>query len=129
MADPDISFAIWNGHGLNSPARRLAVYQAISPANAAMVCIQETKMVVILDRVVRECLGPSFDEFFYLPADGTRGGILLAWQSARVLVSHPHYSVNAVTARISIGADQSWWFTGVYGPQSDVDKRAFLQEQ
>jgi hypothetical protein len=105
MADPDISFAIWNGRGLNSPARRLAIYQAISPANAAVVCIQETKMAVILDRVVRECLGPSFDEFFYLPADGTRGGILLAWQSTRVSVSHPHYSTNAVTARISIGAD------------------------
>jgi exonuclease III len=128
MADPDISFAIWNGRGLNSPARRLAVYQAISPANAAVVCIQETKMAVISDRVVRECLGPSFDELFYLPADGTRGGILLAWQSAWVSVSHPHYSANAVTARISIGADQSWWFAGVYGPQSDVDKCAFLQE-
>jgi hypothetical protein len=128
MVDPDISFAIWNEHGLKSPARRLAVYQAISPANVVVVCIQETKMAVISDHVVRECMGPSFDEFFYLPAEGTCGGILLAWQSTRVSVSHPHYSTNAVTARISIGANQSWWFTGVYGHQSDVDKRAFLQE-
>jgi hypothetical protein len=126
MADPDISFAIWNGCGLNSPARRLAVYQAISPANTAVVCIQETKMVVISDHVVRECLGSSFDMFFFLPGDGTRGGILLAWQSAQVSVSHPHYTENAITACISIGVDQSWWFTGVYGPQRDVDKRAFL---
>jgi hypothetical protein len=59
MSDPDISFAIWDGRGLNSPARRLAVYQAISLANAAMVCIQETNMAVIFDHVVRECLGPS----------------------------------------------------------------------
>jgi hypothetical protein len=63
---PDISFAIWNGRGLNSPARRLAIFQAISPANAAVVCIQETKMAVISDRVVRDCLGPSFDKFFFL---------------------------------------------------------------
>jgi hypothetical protein len=48
MANPDISFAIWNGRGLNSPARRLVVYQTISPANAAMVCIQEKKMTVNL---------------------------------------------------------------------------------
>jgi exonuclease III len=128
MVDAHISFAIWNGHGLNSPARHLAVYQAISSANAAVVCIQETKMTVISDRLVRECLGPSFDEFFYLPTDSTHGGILLAWQSTRVPVSLPHYSTNAVTARISIMEDKSWWFTGVYGPQSDVDKRAFLQE-
>jgi hypothetical protein len=79
MADPDISFAIWNGRGLNSPARRLAVFQAISPANAVVVCIQETKMAVISDRVVRDFLGPSFDKFFFLPANGTCGGILLAW--------------------------------------------------
>jgi exonuclease III len=106
----------------------LAVYQAISLANAAVVCIQETKMAVISDRVVRDCLGPSFDKFFFLPAIGTRGGILLAWQSALVSVSHSHFSTNALTARISIGVDQSWWFTGVYGPQRDVDKCAFLQE-
>jgi hypothetical protein len=82
-----------------------------------MVCIQETKMAVISDRVVRDCLGPSFDKFFFLPAVGTRGGILLAWQSALVSVSHLHLSTNAITARISIGTDQSWWFTGVYGPR------------
>jgi hypothetical protein len=116
MSDPDISFAIWNGRGLNSPARCLAVYQAISPTNAAMACIQETKMVVISDCMVSECLGPSFDDFFFLPANGTRGGILLAWQFALVSITHPHFTVNAVTARISIGVDQSWWFTGVYGP-------------
>jgi hypothetical protein len=86
------------------------------------------KMAIISDHVLRECLGPSFDKFFFLPADGTRGWILVAWQSTRVSVSHPHYSVNAVTAHISIGVDQSWWFTRVYGPQKDVDKRAFLQE-
>jgi exonuclease III len=128
MSDLDISFAIWNGRGLNSPARCLAVYQAISPANAAVVCIQETKMAVISDRIVCECLGSPFDKFFFLPADGTHGGILLAWQSVLVSISHPHFTANALTARISIGGGQSWWFTGVYGPQSDVDKRAFLQE-
>jgi hypothetical protein len=125
MTDLNISFAIWNGRGLNSPARRLAVYQAISLANAAVVCFQETKMAVISDRVVRDCLGPSFDKFFFLRTDGTHGGILLAWQYALVLVSHPHFTANALTAHISIGNDQSWWFTSVYGPQTDADNRAF----
>jgi hypothetical protein len=45
-----------------------------------------------------------------------------------VSISHPHLSTNALTARISIGGDQGWWFTGVYSPQRDVDKRAFLRE-
>jgi hypothetical protein len=85
-------------------------------------------MAVISDRVVRECLGSPFDKFYFIPADGTCGGILLAWQSALVSISHPHFTTNALTMRISIGGDQSWWFTGVYGPQSDMDKRAFHQE-
>jgi exonuclease III len=117
----DLCIAIWNARGLNSPVRRLAVAQAISPSQAAVVCLQETKMAVISDRVVWECLGPAFDEFFYLPAEGTRGGILLAWQSALVSISNPHYTDNAITARITIGGSVSWWFTGVYGPQSDAD--------
>jgi hypothetical protein len=78
--------------------------------------------------MLREYLGPSFDKFFFLPVDGTHGGILLAWQSALVLVSNPHFSMNAVTTRVSMGVDQSWWFTGVYGPQRDVDKCALLQK-
>jgi exonuclease III len=69
----DVCIAIWNARGLNSPVRRLAVSQTISPARAAVVCLQETKMAVISDRVVRECLGPAFDGFYYLPAVGTRG--------------------------------------------------------
>jgi hypothetical protein len=85
-------------------------------------------MEIISDRVVWECLGPAFDGFFYLPAEGTRGGILLDWQSALVSVSNPHLTANAISTRITVGGTVSCWFTGVYGPQSDTDKRSFLQE-
>jgi exonuclease III len=115
----DVCVAIWNARGLNSSARRLAVYQAISPSRPAVVCLQETKMAVITDRVVREALGPSFDGFYFLPAAGTRGGILLAWQSALVSVSNPHLTENAITAHVTVGDGDRWWFTGVYGPQSE----------
>ena len=75
-----------------------------------------------------ECLGVAFDGFLYLPAVGSRGGILLAWQSEYVTVTNPHMTTNALTASISIGGDQAWWFTGVYGPQGVGAKHAFLQE-
>jgi exonuclease III len=124
----DICIAIWNARGLNSLDRRLAVSQAISPSRAVVVCLQETKKATISDRVVRDCLGPVFDGFFYLPAEGTRGGILLAWQSALVSISNPHLTMNAIMARITFGGGHNWWFIGVYGPQSDMEKRSFLQE-
>jgi hypothetical protein len=85
-------------------------------------------MAVISDHVVRGFLGPAFDEFFYLPAEGTRGGIMLAWQSGLVSITNPHLMAYSITARITVGGGHSWWFTRVYGPQDDVDTIAFLQE-
>lgn len=47
--------------------------------NATIVCLQETKMNQISDVDVLHTLGSRFkNEFAFLPADGTRGGILLA---------------------------------------------------
>jgi hypothetical protein len=45
-----------------------------------------------------------------------------------VALSNPHYSPNAITARVGGAGDSGWWFTGVYGPQSDPDKVLFLQK-
>ena len=41
-----------------------------------LVCLQETKMDVMDQFTVMQCLGPSFDGFSYLPAEETRGGSL-----------------------------------------------------
>jgi hypothetical protein len=73
-------------------------------------------------------VGRAFDSFFFLPAVGTRGGILLAWKSDVVAISNPHYSDNALTVRVGDVGTTGWWFTGVYGPLSNVDKCLFLQE-
>jgi hypothetical protein len=44
-----------------------------------VICLQKTKLANISSSIVRNTLGPGFDnKFLYLPANGTRGGILLA---------------------------------------------------
>lgn len=69
------------------------------------------------------------DQFFYLPAVGTRGGILLAWDPLVVQLSNPHYTDNTVTALVKpVGSPAQWWITGVYGPHQQVQKEEFLQE-
>jgi hypothetical protein len=45
-----------------------------------------------------------------------------------VTISKPHLSDNAITARVGGVGPARWWFTGVYGPQSDADKCLFLCE-
>lgn len=65
---------------------------------------------------------------FFLPAEHTRGGILVAWrESGFSAISHRihQHSVSVLFQ----GADEpEWWFTGVYGLQSDADKIGILEE-
>jgi DNA phosphorothioation-dependent restriction protein DptG len=69
--------------GLNSGARQEDLKQIVATFRPDFVCIQETKMAQISQSVVKNSLGQEFDNnFFLLPADGTRGGILLAARAA-----------------------------------------------
>jgi exonuclease III len=93
-----------------------------------IVCFQETKINLFYSGLVLETLGPNFDDYVYLPADGTRGGILLAWHSRTVTITDPIFITNAPSAKVSTAGAVPWWIYVVYGPQEDADKIAFLQE-
>jgi hypothetical protein len=85
-------------------------------------------MALIYSSIVMEALGPEFDDYNYLPAQGTRGGILLAWKSRDVSITAPLFTMNAITAKVTVGTNTPWWILVVYGPQEDEDKISFLQE-
>ena len=79
--------------------------------------------------IVRQCLGTKYENFFYLPAVGTRGGILVARDAAVTRLSNPHYTNHTLTALVMCPKDERpWWLTCVYGPQEEVDKVVFLQD-
>uniref|UniRef100_A0A453F1H8 Endonuclease/exonuclease/phosphatase domain-containing protein n=1 Tax=Aegilops tauschii subsp. strangulata TaxID=200361 RepID=A0A453F1H8_AEGTS len=67
-------------------------------------------------------------DYTYLPAQGTRGGILLAWKSSTVTITAPLLTMNALTAKVTTATGAPWWLSVVYGPQEDADKIAFMQE-
>ena len=92
---------VWNVRGLNSPVRRSTTYQVVAAADPAFACLQETKIEVMTLDIVRHYLGNKFENFFYLPAAGTRGGILIAWDETVVKLSNPHYTTNTVTTLVS----------------------------
>jgi exonuclease III len=75
-----------------------------------------------------ETLGSEFDDYVYLLARGTRGGILLAWKSRVVTISDPEFTNNTISAKVSTSSGEPWWLTIVYGPQDTADKIKFLQE-
>jgi hypothetical protein len=85
-------------------------------------------MALIYSSTVLEALGLDFDDYTYLPAIGTRGGILLAWKSRIVSITDPMFTTNAITAKVSMGSNTPCWITVVYGPQENGDNINFLQE-
>ena len=126
----DLSPAVlsWNPRGLNDQAKRDAVREFVSTLSVNLVCLQETKMEVIDRFVVNQCLGPAFDEFFFLPAVGTRGGILLAWDSTVLTISNLSLDSFSITREVSYREGGVWWLTAVYGPQANEEKQLFLRE-
>lgn len=67
---------IWNLRGLNKKARHDAVRVMIDSTCPDLVCLQETKKESISHQLVLSTLGSDYDGFIYLPAIGTRGGVI-----------------------------------------------------
>jgi hypothetical protein len=74
-----------------------------------------------------QTLGNDFLDFAYLPANGTRGGILFAWKPDYITGSDHDFRRFSVTTRFAHG-DNSWWLTTVYGPHTDDEQVEFLNE-
>lgn len=79
MSEQNCCIFNWNVRGLNNPTRRKVVKDLVRDNSSTIVCLQEMKLDFIDDQIVMETLGPEFvDHFVYLPAQSTRGGVLLA---------------------------------------------------
>ena len=77
MLEHNCNILNWNVRGLNNPARRKVVKDLVQETRSTIVSIQETKLQDITPELVVEILGQQFvQNFAFLPADGTRGGIL-----------------------------------------------------
>jgi hypothetical protein len=119
---------IWNARGLNNPARRGVVKTVMEDASASVVCLSESKLETVTPFVIAETLGTRFDGFVYLPAIGTAGGIIVAWQSAEVRVLRSRVDQFSVSIELAVAGGDPWWLTAVYGPTVDALKPAFLDE-
>jgi len=93
-----------------------------------VVCLQETKIAFMNQRIFLSVFGTAYDKYVELPADGTRGGILIAWKSNICQILASRVDNYSISVQFEEHEGRNWWFTGVYGPQDDVDKIAFLQE-
>jgi hypothetical protein len=83
-----------------------------------IVCIQKTKLHSVNVSTILATLGQNFiDHFTVLPADGTKGGIILACSQEYYSMSQIEVRQFSVTVTIKRKIDnEEWTLTGVYGP-------------
>jgi endonuclease/exonuclease/phosphatase family metal-dependent hydrolase len=67
----------WNVRGLNQGCERLKIRILLRQWKADIICLQETKMELISNNIVRSLWGCQFLDLCYLPSSGASGGILL----------------------------------------------------
>ena len=67
------SILVWNARGLNQADRRNSVRDVIRSTNAPIVCLQETKVADLSQRLFLSVFGTAYDKFVDLSAIGTRG--------------------------------------------------------
>ena len=106
----------WNVRGLNNPARRKVVCDIVRQYRATIVCVQESKLAVVDNVIVMEAFGPQFaNNFCYLPADGTRGGIIIAASTDYFDLAQSGITDHTVSARITMrSCGQTWTLSAVY---------------
>lgn len=128
----NINILSWNVRGLNSRARRDCIRTLADDAKVSLVCLQETKLDVVNRTTILSTLGINFQEFVYLPAVDTRGGILIAARANEVSLGDLHLGCFTVTVRVhahvNSSDDRTWWITVVYGPQENFQKGLFMDE-
>jgi exonuclease III len=71
---------IWNVRGVNDRGHRDTVRKVVVSCKPILICLQETKLALIDFHVMLSIFGRDYRDFVYLPAQGTRGGILVTWR-------------------------------------------------
>jgi exonuclease III len=115
--------------GINCPARHEVVRNLVKLAKSTVFFLQETKVATINDSFVGEVLGQRMVGYSYLPANHTRGGILVGWNEDLIEVTNIMPKVHSLTMNTIIRESSSAFLPiVVYGPSDDTSKPEFLQE-
>lgn len=76
-----IKIVSWNVRGLNRARKRELIKNMVSSWKAEVYCFQETKVEGEIREIVRELWANGWVKYAQLEASGTRGGILIMWDS------------------------------------------------
>lgn len=118
----------WNVRGLNDRGKRSLVKSVMGGWNADIICLQETKFEGDMIEEVRQIWGGRWVKYACLEASGTRGGILLLWDS-RIWKGDILETSYSVTCKFESQLQSfTCHITGVYAPNCYLERRLVWEE-
>lgn len=107
---------VWNIRGMNKKSHRDALRNLIGDIRSKIVSVQETKINQLMNCVLLSALGLELDQHVALPAQGTRGRVLIAWRGSACHAITTRLDTYSVSVLFQSPTGHQWWLTGVYGP-------------
>jgi hypothetical protein len=82
-------------------------------------------LTLVDSALIRRALGLSFqNSFVFLPAIGTRGGIIVAVKDSTLQLSNPVLTNHTISVLVvDARSNSSWSFIADYGPQGELEKK------
>jgi exonuclease III len=122
----DLLFLFWNVRGLGDPAKCGVVKNAVLCANPSVACLQETKLDSLDAFKLKTFLPPRLCGFVTADADGSRGGMVTAWDTSLLqLVASSSNAYCLTTVFMSTTSGLSFTVTNVYAPSDHSQTHLF----
>lgn len=94
-----------------------------------ILCLQETKWDSDNPRFVKQTIGAKLDGYLMIHAQGTAGGVLLAWNSGIFTKLAQKIDSYCLSVDLAFNADDTIFrITGTYGPSTTPEKQVFFRE-
>nr|CAD1824953.1 unnamed protein product [Ananas comosus var. bracteatus] len=122
-------FLTWNVRGLNDPSKCTIIKTFIRHCRCCVVCFQETKLSSTSLEKFRSFCGSHLHDFRTRDAEGTRGGLLTAWNSSLFDCIQEWKGAFTLTVLLKRKIDgATFMISNVYGPTDVTLKANFFQE-
>lgn len=119
----------WNVRGLGGVPKRWSVRECIRKYKPVVIVIHETKEESLSPFLIRISIGCECSEWAAIPAVGTAGGVLLAWNPndvSKVDEWLGNFSVSIQPVDCALGFE--WMFKRVYDPSTPSSRNEFWEE-
>lgn len=112
---------------MNDVDKCSSVLDAYRSSNPTVICMQKTKLSYPELAKIRSFLMPKLHTHDTIPANGSRGGILIAWDSNTLtMLQSDHRTFSLTLIFTSTTSDHSLKLTNVYAPANHVVTNLFL---